>query len=195
MKNAKTGTQYLVRLALLTALTIVLSFTYLPLGPISATLVMIPVVIGAIVLGPSAGAFLGLVFGLTSMWAAYRGDPWGTTLLNIDQFYTWIVNIVPRVLMGFLTALIFRLFKKKNPKIGYWITGFSGAALNTLLYGAFLVIFFIGTYFEGASVLKATGIYFAAVAIQATCEAVICCVVSAAVCIALAAYDKRAKRS
>lgn len=195
MNYASNRLQYLVRLALLTAITVVLSFTYLPLGPISATLVMIPVVIGAIMLGPGAGTFLGLVFGLTSIFAAYRGDPWGTTLLNINQFCTWIVNIVPRVLMGFLSGVIFRPFKEEKPKLGYWITGLSGAVLNTLLYGVFLVIFFIGTYFQGASLWKAAGIYFAAVAIQATCEAVICCTVTGAVCIALAAYDRRASRT
>ena len=40
---------------------------YIPLGFMNATIIHVPVIIGAIVLGPKYGAWLGLVFGLTSL--------------------------------------------------------------------------------------------------------------------------------
>lgn len=39
---------------------------YLKLGPLELTLIMVPAIIGAVTLGPAAGAFLGLVFGASS---------------------------------------------------------------------------------------------------------------------------------
>ena len=59
----------LVELALLTAIIAVMTFTpigYLKLGPLELTLIVVPVIIGAVTLGPAAGAFLGLVFGASS---------------------------------------------------------------------------------------------------------------------------------
>lgn len=52
----------LVELALLTAIIAVMTFTpigYLKLGPLELTLIMVPVIIGAVTLGPAAGAFWG----------------------------------------------------------------------------------------------------------------------------------------
>ena len=60
---------YLVQLALLTAIILVLQLTgvaiRLPIpGATNISLVLIPVALGAMLLGPIAGAFLGFVFGL-----------------------------------------------------------------------------------------------------------------------------------
>ena len=63
MNNTKKGTGWMVRVALLVAIVILLANT--PLGMIQlpiikATTVHIPVIIGAILLGPLAGAILGI---------------------------------------------------------------------------------------------------------------------------------------
>ena len=55
--------------AILMAIILVMSFTplgYLRVGPVAITFLTIPVVIGAVLLGPWYGAFLGAVFGATS---------------------------------------------------------------------------------------------------------------------------------
>ena len=44
---------------------------YIPLGFMNATIIHVPVIIGAILLGPKYGAFLGLVFGGTSVICEY----------------------------------------------------------------------------------------------------------------------------
>ena len=70
MKTRKHDTRWMVSVALMSAIVIVLANT--PLGMIhlpivKATTVHIPVIIGAILLGPSAGAILGFVFGVCSL--------------------------------------------------------------------------------------------------------------------------------
>ena len=69
MKMEKT--KKMVLTAMFTAIIIAMAFVpymgYIPLGFMNATIIHIPVIIGAIILGPKTGAFLGGVFGLTSM--------------------------------------------------------------------------------------------------------------------------------
>ena len=70
MKTKKHDTSWMVSVALMAAIVIVLANT--PLGMIQlpiikATTVHIPVILGAILLGPAAGAILGGVFGICSL--------------------------------------------------------------------------------------------------------------------------------
>ena len=68
--SSKQKTRWLVTLAMFAAIIVLLAFTPLGLIPlpfIKATTIQIPVVIGAILLGPLAGAILGGVFGICSM--------------------------------------------------------------------------------------------------------------------------------
>jgi len=148
MENTKRKkTLQLVQMAVLTAIIILMAFTplgYLKIGIVSITFLMIPVAIGAILLGPAAGAILGAVFGATSFAQCFGMDPFGTALLSINPFYTIILCFVPRILMGFLVGLIFKaLMKTKmNRIIPYIIASASGAILNTVLFVGALVLLF-----------------------------------------------------
>ncbi len=88
---------------------------------------MIPVVIGAIILGPGAGAVLGAVFGLTSFVQCFGLDTFGTTLMGIQPVYTFIMCMFPRILMGTLCGVIFkglvRVDKTRHKVIAYPVTG------------------------------------------------------------------------
>ena len=67
MRNTKTAE--LVLTALFAAIIIIMAFTplgYIPLVVINATIIHIPVILGALFCGPKKGGFLGFVFGLTS---------------------------------------------------------------------------------------------------------------------------------
>ena len=75
MKN-RTNIRWLTQLALLVAILLVLNYTplgYLQIGPLSASLLTVPVAIGAMTMGPTAGAILGGVFGATSFIQAVEG--------------------------------------------------------------------------------------------------------------------------
>ncbi len=72
MQKKTTDTRYLVILAMFCALMLVLQITgigLIPLPFIKATTMHIPVILGAIILGPKAGGILGGMFGLCSIWA------------------------------------------------------------------------------------------------------------------------------
>jgi uncharacterized membrane protein len=138
----------MVQLALLTAILLLLAFT--PLGFIklptglSITIIGIPVIIGAITLGPVGGAILGAIFGLTSFAQAFGADPFGVILLGINPIGLFITTMVPRILMGWLTGLIFKgLIKIDKSKIfSYVITSLAGSLLNTILFMSTLMLIF-----------------------------------------------------
>ena len=102
---------YLVELAVLLAILIMLEVTGLGMFKtfgLELTILQIPVVIGAIVLGPSAGAILGCSFGLLSFWECFGKSQFGATLLGINPFLTFLVCVPTRALMGWLCGLIFK---------------------------------------------------------------------------------------
>lgn len=140
----------MVQLALLIAIIVILNLT--PLGYIktmglSITLVGIPVIVGAIVLGPVAGAILGGVFGITSFIQCFGFEPFGTMLFGINPVFTFIVCMVPRILMGGVTGLIFKAIKRvdKTKGISFAVSGLFGSLLNTVLFMSALMLFFYRT--------------------------------------------------
>ena len=93
MKN-RTNTRWLTQLALLVAVLLVMNYTplgYLQVGPLSMSLLTIPVAIGAMTLGPVAGAILGGVFGTTSFVSALRCRParWAPLLPALWPAFWW----------------------------------------------------------------------------------------------------------
>ena len=69
-RKQKQNILYLVQLALLTAVIMVLHFSgvAIPAFGTKISLVLIPIALGAMLLGPVAGAILGLIYGCTSIW-------------------------------------------------------------------------------------------------------------------------------
>ena len=134
--------------AVLAALVLLMSFTplgYLRVGFVSITFLTIPVAIGAMVVGPSAGLFLGTLFGITSLIQAITGDPFGQFLLGVNPFLTGVLCIVPRALMGYLTGLLFKVYRKRikgEPVFPMILGGATASLLNTI----FFVGGFIGFY-------------------------------------------------
>ena len=131
--------------AILTALIVLMAFTpigYLPLGPVKMTFIMVPVAVGAITLGEKSGAFLGLVFGITSFIQCFGLDLFGTTLFGINPVYTFIMCIVPRVLMGYLCGVIYKFIARKKRTLALVIASFFAPVLNTVFFMSLLMIFF-----------------------------------------------------
>ena len=192
----------MVQLAILTALLLVLAFTpigYLRLGPFSITFMPVPVVIGAILLGPGGGAFLGLVFGLTSFAQCFGIDPMGTTLMTINIFYTFVMTVVTRTLVGYFTALVFRgmrsLFEKlpksdKTKPVTYAIASAAGPLFNTVLFMSAMYIFFgkeqvVLDAFELTAAVPFFVFVFGIVFAQALVELLVTMIIGTAVCVAL----------
>ena len=131
--------------AMLSAIILLMAFTplgYLQLGPVKMTFIMIPVAVGSMTLGEKTGAFLGLVFGITSFIQCFGLDAFGTTLLSINPIFTFIMCIVPRVLMGYLCAVIYKMVARKKRKLAYIIGALSAPVLNTTFFMTLLILFF-----------------------------------------------------
>lgn len=142
-------TRRLVILAMLTAVLLVMSYTplgYLNIGPLAISLNMIPVAIGAVALGPKAGAFLGGVFGITSCLQCIGiggTSAMGVILFEISPLRTIIQRLVTRILAGFLSGCLFVALRKLTRHTAtYFLTGFCSALLNTLLFMLALVLLF-----------------------------------------------------
>jgi uncharacterized membrane protein len=143
---------WMVQTAILMAIVILMAFTplgYLKVGIISITFLTIPVAVGAILVGPLSGLILGAVFGLTSFAQALLGDPFGVALLAINPYLTFILCMVPRILMGWLVGLIFKGLAKvdKTKTWSFAVASLSSAALNSIFFLSALVVFFGKTDF------------------------------------------------
>lgn len=147
VQNRKARTLWLVQTAVLTAIIILMSFTplgYIRTAGLEITFIMIPVAIGAILMGPATGALLGTVFGITSFIQCFGYSPFGATLLSINPFYTFILCLVPRLLMGWLVGLIFKGLHSidRTKLISFAVASLSGAVINTILFIAGLFLLF-----------------------------------------------------
>ena len=114
-KNGKLNTTYMVEMALLIAIILIMAFTpigYIKTFGLEITLIVVPVAVGAVVLGPTAGAILGGVFGLTSFIQCFGMSAFGAMLLSINPAGTFVVCFVTRLVMGWLTGLIAQGLKK-----------------------------------------------------------------------------------
>lgn len=148
MKAKSVDTRRMVLLAMLSGIVLVMSFTplgYLNIGPLAISLNMIPVGIGAVALGPGAGAFLGAVFGVTSCLQCVGiggTSAMGMILFEINPLLTIIQRFVTRVLAGCLTGVVYRWLHKSHIKYAAYISGFSAALFNTLFFMTALLLLF-----------------------------------------------------
>lgn len=152
MKHNKFGTREMVATAMLCAILLIMSFTplgYLNVGPLAISFNMIPVAIGAIVLGPIGGAILGGMFGITSFLQCMGiggTSAMGVILFEISPVLAFVQRFFPRLLAGLLSAWIYRGCKKLwNSALAAFITGFSAALLNTVLFMSALILLFGST--------------------------------------------------
>ena len=152
MKNNKTGPKELTLMGLLTAVLLMMSFTplgYLNIGPLAITFNVIPVAVAAAALGPKGSAVMGAVFGITSFLQCLGiggTSAMGVILFEINPVLAFLQRFVPRLLMGFLTGVIYNFVKKiSNSTVAGFAAGFSAAFLNTALFMTALVLLFGNT--------------------------------------------------
>ena len=190
--NMCAKTLKMIQLALLTAIIVLIAFT--PVGFIRTpgleiTLIGIPVVVGAVLLGPSGGAILGAVFGLCSFLQCFGMSPFGAVLLGINPFWTFVVCFVPRTLMGWLSALIFKGLRKvdKTRFFSFLAACLGGALLNTILFMSALMLFFGQSEYilsmQGS--MNVFAFVLAFVGVNGLIEAIVCAVVGTAISKAL----------
>lgn len=203
--KARISTLTMVQLALFSAIILAMAFIpglgYIPLGITRATIIHIPVIIGSILLGPKKGAFLGGVFGLTSL----INNTISPTITSFTfspfypggDFWSLVICFVPRILVGIVPFFVYKglsaLFKKQSNQkrtarlfdtISLGISGFAGAFINTALVMSLIYIFFGQSYAaaKGVSYEALLSIVLGIVAVNGVLEAIIATIITAFVC-------------
>ena len=90
---------------------------------LSITFLTVPVAVAAMILGPKGGAICGAAFGITSLMQCFGTSAFGAMLLGINPFGTVFTCIVPRILEGLLSGLIFKAVRSKNKNLAYFAGG------------------------------------------------------------------------
>lgn len=165
MKTKKHDTRWMVSVALMAAIVIVLANT--PLGMIQlpiikATTVHIPVILGAILLGPGAGAILGAVFGICSLVSntmaptllSFAFSPFLSTTGIPGALKAIWISVGCRILIGVAAGWLWVLFTKikLNPFIALPIVGFVGSMVNTVTVMGSIYFLFAQQYAEAKEV-------------------------------------------
>lgn len=145
MQNKKPDTRYMATLAMLSGVLLVMGMTgigFIPLPVIKATTMHIPVILGAIVLGPSAGAALGAVFGLCSVWAnttapgllSFAFSPFMTTEGLPGVVKSLWIALGCRILFGLVAGLLWKVIKKiaKQDYIALPVTAVTATLCHTI---------------------------------------------------------------
>lgn len=150
MTTAKRDTKIvrMTLLAMLVAVLIVLAYVNIPMPMgLSITFNMIPVAVAAMAMGVPGGMIVGGAFGLISFlqcFGIFGSSALGAALVNVSPVLMFIQRFVSRLLVGLLSALIYRaMCKTKAPLyVRGAVTGFSAAFFNTLFFMTLLVLFF-----------------------------------------------------
>lgn len=114
---------------MLSAICILLGLTgygFIPLPMAKATIMHIPVIIGAILEGPLVGMLIGLIFGLFSIFQ-------NMAVPNVLSFafINPLVSVLPRVLIGLTAFYSYKLFAVRQETIGIGVGAALGSLTNT----------------------------------------------------------------
>lgn len=165
MKTKKHDTRWMVSVALMAAIVIVLANT--PLGMIQlpiikATTVHIPVILGAILLGPGAGAILGAILGICSLVSntmaptllSFAFSPFLSTTGIPGALKAIWISVGCRILIGVAAGWLWVLFTKikLNQFIALPIVGFVGSMVNTVTVMGSIYFLFAQQYAEAKEV-------------------------------------------
>ena len=169
MSNIKQKTIRTAQLALLSALIILLqTVIVIPLpGSLTLSLVLVPIVVGAVLYGPGAGALLGGVFGVLVSVMAVQGQL--GVLTNMMVAYNPVLTVAICMLKGVTAGWLAGLMNgacKKRPLIGVFAAAAVAPLANTGIFVAGMLTVFRGVMLDFADGIGMGGtnpLYFAIV--------------------------------
>ncbi|MBN7572856.1 ECF transporter S component [Clostridium beijerinckii] len=191
--KSKFSVRQIAMIGMLSAISIFLGLTglgFIPIPPVKATIMHIPVIIGAIVEGPIVGSLVGLVFGLFSMYQNFTA-PGPTSFI----FWNPIIALVPRVLIGIVAYYVYILLRKrfKNQSISIAIASICATLINTIGVLGLTYVFYLERY---SAILKinpqTAGIAIATIGLtNGVPEAIVSAVISVPVIVAIFRIKKK----
>lgn len=129
--SRKLGTRQLTMIGMLSAISIVLGATgygFIPLPMAKATILHIPVIIGAILEGPIVGAMIGLLFGVFSLIQNYVAP----SSALFFAFQNPLVSVLPRILIGIVAYYTYKYMFSKKEIIKVGAAALIGTLTNTV---------------------------------------------------------------
>lgn len=165
MKTTGVNTRYMAALAMLCGLLLVMGMTgigLIPLPVIKATTMHIPVILGAVLLGPAAGGILGAVFGLCSIWAntttpsllSFAFSPFMSTEGLPGVLKSLWIALGCRILLGVIAGWLWRLLKKitKQDYIALPVTAILSTLCHTILVMGSIYVLLAQQYAQAKNV-------------------------------------------
>lgn len=208
MKNKKTFDIVLTAffLGIMILMSVVPFLGFIPIGPLNATILHVPVIIGSVILGPRLGAFLGTSFGVMSVINAttrpsalsFVFSPFIPIIgTSHGSWKALLVALVPRILVGIVPYYVYkfgqRFFKGKTNSIALFLAGIAGGLTNTLLVMNLIYFLFKDSY--GQIIKKGAdqvyGAILAVIATQGVPEAIVAGILTAAVASILLRLSKQ----
>lgn len=124
-------------LAVLAAVVIVFQLIggYLKIGATSISIVLIPIVLGGVLLGPRAGAVLGFVFGAVTFFCGFFGVDFFTNyLISVEPFWTAVICFGKGTLAGLVPGLLYKFISNKNKFGATLVAAMAAPVVNTGLF-------------------------------------------------------------
>jgi uncharacterized membrane protein len=179
---------------------------FIPLPVIKATTMHIPVILGAILLGPGAGAILGGAFGLCSIWAntitpgllSFAFSPFMSTTGFPGMVKSVWIALGCRILFGWLAGWIWKLLKqlKVRDLVALPVTGAVATVCHTLLVMGSIYILLAQQYADAkqVGVSAVFGLVMGTVTASGIPEAIVAAVLVAAIGKALLRFTAVGKK-
>ena len=145
MKNEKI--KRMVGIALLMAMVIVLQFVGSMIPPIGGTvsisLVLIPIIVGAAIYGPGAGAILGATFAVVTIINCITGaDPGGAMVFQANPLLCILVVSAKSVLCGTISGLVYMVLRKVNAYVAMLCAAIICPVINTGVFVTCMMLWF-----------------------------------------------------
>ena len=129
----------MVQLAILLAVVVVLQcfLGSIKVGATSFSVVLVPIVVGALILGPAAGAFLGFAFGLVVLIYGISGqDVFTNMLFQAHPVFTAIICLGKGAAAGWGAGMVYKLVVKAS---SFWASVAAAATAPILNTGLFIL--------------------------------------------------------
>lgn len=188
--TSRFGVRQIAIIGMLAAISIILGlsgFGFIPLPTAKATIMQIPVIIGAVLEGPLVGAMIGLLFGLFSIIQSLT-----TPNVLSFAFINPLVSVLPRILIGITAYYAYRLTWGKPEGLRIGVSAVVGSLTNT--FGVLTMIYVL--YAAQFAAARGVGLDAAAKVIYgiALVNGVPEAIIAAAVCVpVIMAIKKRYK--
>lgn len=149
------GVRQITVIGVLSAVSVVLGLTgygFIPLPIAKATIMHIPVIVGAIIEGPVVGLMIGLIFGVFSIIQNIT-----TPSLLSFAFINPLVSVLPRAMIGLVSYYSYRHFrflKFESLKIG--VSAVLGTLTNTFGVLTMIYILYAARFAEARNIEPGT---------------------------------------